>query len=374
MEAFERDLIPAFDRFKPQFMLVSAGFDAHQDDDMSDILVSSQGFSWMMRTLMELAHRHANGRLVSVLEGGYALERLPELSSEHLKILLGDLRRRTDQACRFRQFIRTGMPWKGPVKKALRTVLEGNAMLIDRCMTRKVITIRQDDVILAAREKILEFKIGALPVVLEDQVLAGIVTDRDLRSALPSGLLPPEEIKRQRESLERITIKDIMTKDVVTVSPFNTLGDALVLILRTHVSTLPVVDREKKVVGVISIRDILRAFSEFLGINQPGTLLCVLAEDRQGEMKRIVDAITEEGIRFGSVLVARHWEEGKKAFFPYLFTNNVIHIRHKLESMGFSLPTPMEWYLSQSAEPLKIRPSCLSLRSELRLKLGFKRR
>ncbi len=90
MEAFERDLIPAFDRFKPQFMLVSAGFDAHQDDDMSDILVSSQGFSWMMRTLMELAHRHANGRLVSVLEGGYSLERLPELSSEHLKILLGD--------------------------------------------------------------------------------------------------------------------------------------------------------------------------------------------------------------------------------------------------------------------------------------------
>lgn len=89
-EAFERDLIPAFDRFKPQFMLVSAGFDAHQDDDMSDILVSTQGFSWMMRKLMELAHRHAHGRLVSVLEGGYALERLPELSSEHLKILLGD--------------------------------------------------------------------------------------------------------------------------------------------------------------------------------------------------------------------------------------------------------------------------------------------
>lgn len=89
-EAFERDLIPAFDRFKPQFMLVSAGFDAHQDDDMSDILVSTQGFSWMMRKLMELAHRHAGGRLVSVLEGGYSLERLPELSSEHLKILLGD--------------------------------------------------------------------------------------------------------------------------------------------------------------------------------------------------------------------------------------------------------------------------------------------
>jgi acetoin utilization deacetylase AcuC-like enzyme len=89
-QAFERDLIPAFDRFRPQFILVSAGFDAHQDDDMSDMLVSTQGFSWMMEKLMGLAQRHASGRLVSVLEGGYALERLPELSREHLKILLGD--------------------------------------------------------------------------------------------------------------------------------------------------------------------------------------------------------------------------------------------------------------------------------------------
>lgn len=220
-------------------------------------------------------------------------------------------------------------------------------MLIDRCMTRKVITISPDAAILSAREKMLEFKIGALPVVLEDQVLVGIVTDRDLRSALPSGLLPPEEIKRQREALEGNTIKDIMTKDPFTVNPFNTLGDALVLLLKARVSTLPVVDKEKRVVGIISIRDVLKAFSEFLGINEPGTLLCVLAEDRPGEMKRIVDAITEEGIRFGSVLVARHWEKGKKAFFPYLFTNNVMHIKHKLESLGFILPAPMEWYLTQ---------------------------
>ena len=107
------------------------------------------------------------------------------------------------------------------------------------------------------------------------------------------------------------------------------------------------VDKEKRVVGIISIRDVLKAFSEFLGINEPGTLLCVVAEDKPGEMKRIVDAITEEGIRFGSVLVARHWEKGKKAFFPYLFTNNVMHIKHKLESLGFILPAPMEWYLTE---------------------------
>jgi acetoin utilization protein AcuB len=220
-------------------------------------------------------------------------------------------------------------------------------MLINRSMTRRVITINEASGILAAREKMLEFKIGALPVLSEDQALVGIVTDRDLRSALPSGLLPPGEIQRQKEALEGRMVKDIMTRDPVTVSPFNTLQDALVLILKTHVSTLPVVDKEKRVVGIISIRDLLRAFSEVLGIDEPGTLLCVLAEDRQGEMKRIVDAITEERIRFGSVLVARHFEKGKKAYFPYLFTNNVARIKHKLESLGLTLPNPMEWYLTQ---------------------------
>jgi acetoin utilization deacetylase AcuC-like enzyme len=89
-EIFERDLIPAFDRFRPEFILVSAGFDAHEEDDMSSIYLSTRGFSWIMRKIVELAERHAKGRLVSVLEGGYCLERLPELIDNHLRILLGD--------------------------------------------------------------------------------------------------------------------------------------------------------------------------------------------------------------------------------------------------------------------------------------------
>ncbi|VBB43171.1 Histone deacetylase domain containing protein [uncultured Desulfatiglans sp.] len=87
--AFEKDLIPAFDRFEPEFILVSTGFDAHAEDDMSNIQLSTAGFSWVMEKITDLAERHAGGRLVSVLEGGYCLERLPELTRNHLEILLG---------------------------------------------------------------------------------------------------------------------------------------------------------------------------------------------------------------------------------------------------------------------------------------------
>jgi len=89
-ESIQQDLIPAFDQFKPEVILVSAGFDAHEDDDMSDINLSSEGFSWMMQRIMELAERYARGRIISILEGGYCLERLPELAQKHVQILLGN--------------------------------------------------------------------------------------------------------------------------------------------------------------------------------------------------------------------------------------------------------------------------------------------
>ena len=83
-----RDLIPAFDEFMPEVILVSAGFDAHAVDDMSDIKLSTEGFSWIMKRLFRMAVQYADGRLISVLEGGYSLDVLPELIRNHVQILL----------------------------------------------------------------------------------------------------------------------------------------------------------------------------------------------------------------------------------------------------------------------------------------------
>ncbi len=87
-QMFTQDLFPAFEKFKPEVILVSTGFDAHVEDDMSGISLSSQGFTWMMEQIVDLADQYAQGRLISVLEGGYALHRLPDLAREHVKVLL----------------------------------------------------------------------------------------------------------------------------------------------------------------------------------------------------------------------------------------------------------------------------------------------
>jgi acetoin utilization deacetylase AcuC-like enzyme len=84
----DNDFVPSFDKFAPQVLFISAGFDAHEDDEMSDINLSTEGFSYIMERLVETANRHAGGRIISILEGGYSLKRLPELVNNHIEILL----------------------------------------------------------------------------------------------------------------------------------------------------------------------------------------------------------------------------------------------------------------------------------------------
>jgi acetoin utilization protein AcuB len=138
-----------------------------------------------------------------------------------------------------------------------------------------------------------------------------------------------------------------MTKDPISISPTYTIQDALLLIQNSNVGALPVVDDDRQLKGIISVRDLLRAFINVLGIGEPGTLLCILVEEKVGQLKRIVDAITEENISFGSVLVARYWDKNKRAVFIYLLTQNIGHVKKKLENLGFTLLDPMEWYLDQ---------------------------
>ncbi|MFO7688566.1 MAG: histone deacetylase [Desulfobacterales bacterium] len=86
----EENLVKDFEQFQPDFVLVSAGFDGHKDDDMSDINLTTEWYSWVMKRIMEIADRHCNGRIISVLEGGYCLRRLPELARNHVAALLDE--------------------------------------------------------------------------------------------------------------------------------------------------------------------------------------------------------------------------------------------------------------------------------------------
>ena len=89
-EAFEQMLGPAAERFHPEIILISAGFDAHADDPLADMQVTGAGFRFMTRFVVELAERHCGGRVVSVLEGGYEPQSLCSAVEVHVRELLGE--------------------------------------------------------------------------------------------------------------------------------------------------------------------------------------------------------------------------------------------------------------------------------------------
>ncbi|AUZ55834.1 MULTISPECIES: histone deacetylase family protein [Stenotrophomonas] len=82
------ELLPLVDAFRPQLLFVSAGFDAHLHDPQADLMVETEDFGWLTAELAALADRHADGRLVSMLEGGYDLQALAECSVAHVGALL----------------------------------------------------------------------------------------------------------------------------------------------------------------------------------------------------------------------------------------------------------------------------------------------
>jgi len=91
LTAFKEMLRPAMNRFKPEFILVSAGFDAHVDDPLSGTMVTTKGFTAMTQEVMALAEEHCKGRLVSVLEGGYNLDSLASCVVAHVRELMGGI-------------------------------------------------------------------------------------------------------------------------------------------------------------------------------------------------------------------------------------------------------------------------------------------
>ncbi len=88
-EAVETFWLPALARFRPQMIFISAGFDAHRDDDLAMLGLVEKDYTWVTNRIVQAATRHADGRIVSTLEGGYNLPALARSVAAHVKVLCG---------------------------------------------------------------------------------------------------------------------------------------------------------------------------------------------------------------------------------------------------------------------------------------------
>lgn len=88
-EAVKNEFAPALEKFKPQFVFISAGFDAHASDTLGELNLVRDDYIWVTKFIMDIANRHAHDRIVSTLEGGYELHSLADSAATHIKTLAG---------------------------------------------------------------------------------------------------------------------------------------------------------------------------------------------------------------------------------------------------------------------------------------------
>ncbi len=221
-------------------------------------------------------------------------------------------------------------------------------MFISKFMTREVVTLNREMDIAEANRLMSRYRIRHLPVIRSDKTLVGIVSDRDIRSAMPSKYFSGKLIeKMDADWTTGVLVQEIMTKDPISISLASTIQDLLLLLQKASVGAFPVLDENHKLVGIVSDRDLLNAFVDVLGIREPGTLLGIVVDEKIEEMERVVHAIIMENITFGSILVHRDWSPGKRAVFPYLFAKNVTNLKQKLRNMGYDVLDPVKWYVEQ---------------------------
>jgi len=128
-------------------------------------------------------------------------------------------------------------------------------MIVKDIMTKNVVTANPNDTVLEALKLVKIHKIRHLPIV-DGEALVGIVSDRDLRSVSPS-ILASMDI----DLLEKTLVKDIMIKDVVTITPEESVEEAARLLYKHKIGCLPVI-QDNKLVGIVTDGDILYCFVE----------------------------------------------------------------------------------------------------------------
>ncbi|MDD5763193.1 MAG: CBS and ACT domain-containing protein [bacterium] len=215
-----------------------------------------------------------------------------------------------------------------------------------RRMKKNIVTVTPSASLSEAHGLMREHTVRQIPVVSEEGVLRGIVSDRDIRAAvLPAGLVPGFTAEAAEKFMKDTPVERVMTRKVVTATLTDTLEDAIVLLHDFRMNALPVVDAAGKVVGIITRTDVLEAFIDALGVGEVSSRLEVVVPDRPGTLAQLAAIVGSFRVNITSVLSTRHVEAGKRANFFRIATLNVGPIKKAIEEAGFEILDPSKFLL-----------------------------
>ena len=207
-------------------------------------------------------------------------------------------------------------------------------------MTGKLVTLSPEASVAEALTLCRERRIRHIPI-LEEGHLVGVVTDRDLRDASPA-LGDPERAR----ALQKLRVKDVMTREVITADPEDSIENVAQQMYEHKIQSLPVVTEgpvvdegsvvaEEELLGIVTSSDVMRALVVLVGLPEPGCRIEVQVANRAGALAEVVKRIQDLEVDIVSVLSDPDRRSGNHTLVFQLVTTDPSSVMHSLETDGY---------------------------------------
>ncbi len=207
-------------------------------------------------------------------------------------------------------------------------------MLVRKKMNTNLITITKDERMTAAKKIIQEKGIRHLPVV-DGKKLVGLVTNMDIRKAEASPATSLE-IRELHYLLDKITVGEIMTRNVISISPDISVEEAATLLHDNKIGCLPVVE-DGALIGMLTENDVMEILIDVMGMKEKGSRMEILVDDKPGALADLTRIIKEHNVNIISLLTDKAEEVGKRVVIFKLKTFYFEPIKKALEGAGFTV-------------------------------------
>jgi acetoin utilization protein AcuB len=208
-------------------------------------------------------------------------------------------------------------------------------MIVEEIMKTNLTTLTKDNTIAEAYEVLNKNKIRHLPIIDKQNQLIGLVSDRDIRDALPSRFFCGEN-----QEVDQKTLENIMTTDLITCHPLDFVEEIAALFYEHHIGCLPVVNNQK-IVGIVTETDLLHTLVALTGAHQPGSQIEVKVANKGGMLNQVASIISARKANISSVLVYPcKQDENYKILVFRVQTMNPINIIEDLKQSGFHVLWP----------------------------------
>ena len=167
-------------------------------------------------------------------------------------------------------------------------------MIIERRMTRNPVTASPEMSVAEASALMKREKVHRLPVLDKDRKLVGIISEKDILYASPSPV-STLSIHEMAYLLSQLTVKKLMTRDVVTITKDTTVEEAARLMVDQDLSSLPVLE-DGKLLGIISKSDLFKILLELFGARHFGVRMSFLVDDKPGAIAEISNVLSANGV------------------------------------------------------------------------------